>query len=230
MVLPGATDILPDTHLPAGMLSTPPAQIRKYLPPQKKLPATRAGQPLFPIVLIKIGKPPALLGNSQSLIFRAMKKTSILEPFKVSGKEVISGSSKPKPFNMGMQLSCGMDTQIQDEENIQGNTDIFGNCSANLCRIKGKQDFGRSFTCRSCTYAHIYTSKIFCIFRIGYIKGKSALYIARQYNGKKRNFGGESFWARGYYVSTVGLDEETIRNYIKYQEEEDKRLDQLSLV
>ena len=65
---------------------------------------------------------------------------------------------------------------------------------------------------------------------IGYIKGKSALYIARQYNGKKRNFGGESFWARGFYVSTVGLDEETIRNYIKYQEEEDKRIDQLSLV
>ena len=65
---------------------------------------------------------------------------------------------------------------------------------------------------------------------IGYIKGKSALYIARQYNGKKRNFGGESFWARGFYVSTVGLDEETIRNYIKYQEEEQNRIDQLSLV
>lgn len=65
---------------------------------------------------------------------------------------------------------------------------------------------------------------------IWYIKGKSALYIAHQYNGKKRNFGGESFWARGFYVSTVGLDEETIRNYIKYQEEEEKRIDQLSLV
>lgn len=65
---------------------------------------------------------------------------------------------------------------------------------------------------------------------VGYIKGKSALYIARQYNGRKRNFGGESFWARGFYVSTVGLDEETIRNYIKHQEEEDKRIDQLSLV
>lgn len=50
---------------------------------------------------------------------------------------------------------------------------------------------------------------------VGYIKGKSALYIARQYNGRKRNFGGESFWARGFYVSTVGLDEETIRNYMR---------------
>ena len=54
MVLPGATGILPDTLLPVGVLSTPPAQIRKYLPPQKKLPATRAGQPLFPIVLIAL--------------------------------------------------------------------------------------------------------------------------------------------------------------------------------
>lgn len=56
MVLPGATDILPDTLLPVGVLSTPPAQIRKYLPPpqKKKLPATRAGQPLFPIVLVAL--------------------------------------------------------------------------------------------------------------------------------------------------------------------------------
>ena len=65
---------------------------------------------------------------------------------------------------------------------------------------------------------------------IGYIKGKSALYIARRYSGKRRNFGGERFWARGFYVSTVGLDEETIRAYIRNQEEEDRRLDQLSLV
>lgn len=65
---------------------------------------------------------------------------------------------------------------------------------------------------------------------IGYIKGKSALYIARQYNGRRRNFGGEKFWARGFYVSTVGLDEATIREYIRTQEEEDKRIDQLSLV
>ena len=65
---------------------------------------------------------------------------------------------------------------------------------------------------------------------IGYIKGKSALYIARQYNGRRRNFGGEKFWARGFYVSTVGLDEATIREYIRTQEEEDKRIDQPGLV
>ena len=62
---------------------------------------------------------------------------------------------------------------------------------------------------------------------IGYIKGKSAIYIARTYGKRKRNFVGEHFWARGYFVSTVGRDEESVREYIQHQEREDKRLDQL---
>ena len=64
---------------------------------------------------------------------------------------------------------------------------------------------------------------------VGYIKGKSAIYIARTYAGKRRNFTGQSFWARGYFVSTVGRGEETVRNYIQKQETFDKRLDQLEL-
>jgi len=64
---------------------------------------------------------------------------------------------------------------------------------------------------------------------VGYIKGKSAIYIARTLMGKPRNFVGESFWARGYFVSTVGRDEKTIREYIKNQEQEDQRIDQLSI-
>ena len=64
---------------------------------------------------------------------------------------------------------------------------------------------------------------------VGYIKGKSAIHIARSYGGRKRNFTGQHFWARGYYVSTVGRDEETIRAYIKQQEEADRRQDQLRL-
>ena len=64
---------------------------------------------------------------------------------------------------------------------------------------------------------------------VGYIKGKSAIWIARNYGGRKRNFTGQHFWARGYYVSTVGRDEAVIRDYIKKQEDEDRRQDQLSL-
>ena len=64
---------------------------------------------------------------------------------------------------------------------------------------------------------------------IGYIKGKSAIHLARVYGERKRNFVGQHFWARGFWVSTVGRDETVIREYIRKQEEEDKRLDQLNL-
>ena len=65
---------------------------------------------------------------------------------------------------------------------------------------------------------------------IGYIKGKSAIYIARRYSERRRNFVGQSFWARGYFVSTVGRDEEVIRAYIRHQEKEDRRYDQMKLM
>src|SRR6476619_2767739 len=64
---------------------------------------------------------------------------------------------------------------------------------------------------------------------IGYIKGKSAIHLARVYGERKRNFTGQHFWARGYFVSTVGRNEEAIREYIRQQEKEDARLEQLNL-
>ena len=65
---------------------------------------------------------------------------------------------------------------------------------------------------------------------VGYIKGKSAIHLSRVYGERKRSFVGQSFWARGYFVSTVGRDEAVIRAYIQNQEIEDKRLDQLQLL
>jgi putative transposase len=64
---------------------------------------------------------------------------------------------------------------------------------------------------------------------VGFIKGKSAIAIARTFMGRRQNFTGQHFWARGYYVSTVGKDEQAVRNYIQHQEAEDKRVDQLNL-
>jgi len=64
---------------------------------------------------------------------------------------------------------------------------------------------------------------------VGYIKGKSAIHMARVYAERRRNFLGQHFWARGYFVSTVGRDEEVIREYIRHQELEDARLEQLNL-
>ena len=64
---------------------------------------------------------------------------------------------------------------------------------------------------------------------VGYLKGKSAIHIARTYMGRKKNFTGQHFWARGYFVSSVGTDEETIRENIRQQEQEDRRLDQMTM-
>ena len=64
---------------------------------------------------------------------------------------------------------------------------------------------------------------------VGLIKGRSAIHIARSYLGRRRNYRGQHFWAGGYFVSTVGRDEATIRRYIRRQEVEDQRVDQLTL-
>jgi putative transposase len=65
---------------------------------------------------------------------------------------------------------------------------------------------------------------------IGYIKGKSAIHVARTFMERKRNFVGQHFWAHGFFVSTVGRHEDVIREYIRHQEREDRRADQLLLV
>ncbi len=64
---------------------------------------------------------------------------------------------------------------------------------------------------------------------VGFLKGKSAIQIHRRYLGKQRNFTGFHFWARGYCVSTVGLDEQVIRAYIRHQEGEERRQEELNL-
>ena len=64
---------------------------------------------------------------------------------------------------------------------------------------------------------------------VGYIKGKSAIHLARVYGETKRSFVGQHFWARGFFVSTVGRDETSIREYIRNQEQKDMRLDQMNL-
>ena len=62
---------------------------------------------------------------------------------------------------------------------------------------------------------------------VGYLKGKSAIHIARHFLRRERNYAGQHFWARGFFVDTVGRREDVIRRYIREQEEEDRRLDQL---
>jgi putative transposase len=64
---------------------------------------------------------------------------------------------------------------------------------------------------------------------VGYLKGKSAIHVARHFLNRERNYAGQSLWARGYFVDTVGRETEKIRRYIQEQDAEDRRLDQLEL-
>ncbi len=64
---------------------------------------------------------------------------------------------------------------------------------------------------------------------VGFLKGKSAISIAKNFKGRQRNFNGEAFWARGFYVSTVGLDEDMVKEYIRNQEKNDVHRDQLNI-
>jgi len=88
---------------------------------------------------------------------------------------------------------------------------------------------GRAPDARSCAHAAERAPKYAVSQVVGYIKGKSAIHLARAYGGSRRNFVGQRFWAIGYFVSTVGRDETAVRAYIQNQEQEDKRLEQLEM-
>ena len=89
------------------------------------------------------------------------------------------------------------------------------------------QGGGRPFDVRSRAYALERAAEVFGVERDGL--HQSAIHIARVYAGRRRNFVGQHFWARGYWVSTVGKNEAAVRRYIQEQEKEDRRLEQLEM-
>ena len=97
------------------------------------------------------------------------------------------------------------------------------------CGSEGIEGRRGAFASGPCSHAFVDPTKIRGVERSRYIKEKSAIHLARTYSERKRNFVGQSFWARGYFVSTVGRDEKAIREYIQNQEKEDQRLEQLNL-
>jgi len=122
-----------------------------------------------------------------------------------------------------------LDTEIQKEKPISGAQKIFGELLKDLAAQKECKILEGHLVS---DHVHILISippKYSVSQAVGFIKGKSAIAIARNYMGRRKNFTGQSFWARGYYVSTVGKDEEAVREYIKHQEEEDRRIEQLNL-
>jgi hypothetical protein len=122
-----------------------------------------------------------------------------------------------------------MDSKMQTAATLWRSGKIFGNHIPRIGEGTRKPDSGWSSVPGSCAYADRDTAKIFGSQVVGYIKGKSAIAIARRFVGRQKNFTGQNFWARGYYESTAGRDEATIRRYIQEQEAEDKRQDEQEL-
>ena len=122
---------------------------------------------------------------------------------------------------MGLQISCRFHPEVQEEDDLVELRKHLGEVFHTLAAQKESKIIeGHMMISIPPKYA---VSQV-----VGFIKGKSAIHLARVYGERKRNFVGQHFWARGYFVSTVGRDEAVIREYIRNQEKEDQRLEQLN--
>jgi putative transposase len=118
---------------------------------------------------------------------------------------------------------------VSQEDAVYRVATAFGGCVPKAGRAEGKQNRGGSYSTGSRAHVDLDPAEIRGVAGDRFIKGKSAIHLARVYGEKKRNFVGQHFWARGFFVSTVGRDQEVIREYIRKQQEEDKRLEQMNL-
>ena len=131
-------------------------------------------------------------------------------------------------YGMGLQVSCGVDSEVPEKGTIRESQEGARAHHQGVARQKESEVLEGKLVV---DHVHVLLSvppKYAVAQVVGFIKGKSAIYIARM-SGRRRNFVGQSFWARGYCVSTIGLDEQAIRAYIQAQEETDRRLDQMKL-
>ena len=131
---------------------------------------------------------------------------------------------------MGLQISRSVYTEAKEEADFRGAaSEQLGEIFHELARhkeskiVEGHLMGDHVHVCLSIPPKYAVANVV------GYIKGKSAIQIARTFGGRQRNFTGENFWARGYFVSTVGLEENMVRAYIRNQEEEDERYEQMKL-
>lgn len=130
---------------------------------------------------------------------------------------------------MRLQMSCGIHTEAPKEAGVWCSTQALGRGVSRTGIAQENQDCRRAPDGRPCSHL-ISISPKYAVSNVGrYIKGKSAIQIARGFGGRQNNFTGEHFWAGGYFVSTVELDENVVRTYNRNQEAEDDRYDKKRL-
>ena len=132
---------------------------------------------------------------------------------------------EPKPHDMDLQISCVLHSEISAQGIVSGVAPTPGRGGPQACATEGIEGRGRASVP---DHVHMLLSippKYAVSQVVGYIKGKSAIHLARVYGERKRNFVGQHFWARGFFVNTVGRDEDAIRAYFRNQKKEDQRLE-----
>jgi len=129
---------------------------------------------------------------------------------------------------MGLQIPCRFHPEVQEEDDLVELRKHLGEVFHTLAAQKESKIIEGHMMI---DHVHMMISippKYAVSQVVGFIKGKSAIHLARVYGERNRNFVGQHFWARGYFVSTVGRDEAVIREYIRNPEKEDQRLEQLN--
>ena len=133
-------------------------------------------------------------------------------------------------YEMGLQVPCGFYPKMPQEDAVCAAATLSGRGFRRLAEQKESR-IEEGHLMSDHVHMMIAMPPKYAVSQVvGFIKGKSAIHLARVYGERKRNFVGQHFWARGYFVSTVGRDEELIRQYIRNHEREDERLDQMSLL
>src|SRR6266436_5221058 len=133
------------------------------------------------------------------------------------------------PQQVGVQISRCVHSQVPEKDPVRGAETASRRCLPQAGAAEGKPSRRRPSHAGSRSHDDLDSTKI-CGLASGRIyQGQECDPLARVYGEKKRNFVGQHFWARGYFVSTVGRDEAVIREYIKRQEQEDNRLEQMNL-
>ncbi len=158
------------------------------------------------------------------------RETPRREPPSTRNGESEGRVSKLKPYAVGVFVARGVHPEVPTQDVVCGLRKYLGEVFRQLAEQKESR----------VEEGHLMSDHVHMMLRIppkyavsqvvGFIKGKSAIHLARVYGERKRNFVGQHFWARRYFVSTVGRDEQVIRAYIRNQEQEDQRLDQLQLL
>ena len=126
-----------------------------------------------------------------------------------------------------MQVPCGVHSAGPQESPVRDDPARIEGSVSSVGETERVCDRGGLFAARPRAHAHLHSPKHSAASILGFLKGKSSIWIAQNIASKQRNLVGHKFWARGYFVSTVGTDEQIMKTYMQNQEKEDKRMDDL---